>query len=90
MCVRQSLFPDNKIKIKKGQSLFFSLKLQIGNTFTVNSSLKYKKGQKALPSSRAPETGASFAYAGSRKNLPGENPSHEPAQGLVLTAALGR
>ncbi len=56
----------------------------------VNNSLKYKKGQKALTSSRVPETDASFAHAGSRKNLPGENSSHEPAQGLVLTAVPGR
>jgi hypothetical protein len=69
---------------------FFSLKSQKGNTFTVNSSLKYKKGQKALPSLRVPATDALFAHARSRKNLPGENPSHEPDQGLVHTAAPGR
>ncbi len=56
----------------------------------VNNSLKYKKGQKALTSSRVPATDASFAHAESRKNIQGENPSHEPDQGLVHTAASGR
>jgi hypothetical protein len=52
----------------------------------LNSSLRYKKGAKGT----VVVTGASFAHAGSRKKLPGENPSHEPAQGLALTAAPGR
>ena len=47
--VRQSLFFNHKIKTKKVNLSFFSLKLQIGNAPTVNSSLNTKRGKRYCP-----------------------------------------